>query len=293
MKEHTAKVDQVTKVELTSELGAVEWSRRVAAPNALVVLRGETVYVGTSAPVEVQLRDGGGGVVGTAKGTVVAGRFSIPLQVPAKAQRGLVAEVKLPEHGLSGKSVALIVPGPVEVTNARWSAKEARRGDVLTLTADVKGAPDGTPAELTIYEHDADGAHDRITGFEALVRGGRVEAKWEYEYHEDTDDIATEAEAERGYHPPEYFFRVSVHGIFADSELLTFQDFLEIRLTDRHGTPVPGASYVLSLPDGSERRGKLDDHGEATEQDIPPGRVEVRFTDVETNSPIKNARRFA
>ena len=42
---------------------------------------------------------------------------------------------------------------------------------------------------ILIYEHDQDGAHDRICEIPAVVQDGKIEVKWEYEYHEDTDEI--------------------------------------------------------------------------------------------------------
>jgi len=175
------------------------------------------------------------------------------------------------------KSNPLIILPKIEITNAKWDKKEARRGDILKLSANIKGVPDGTEAEIEIWEHDADEAHDLITKFQVIVKDSKVESEWEYEYHEDTDDIPTEEESEKGYNPPEYFFRVRVGEVSADSELLTFKDWIEIRLIDGFGDPVSEAEFIVRLADGSEVQGKLDDKGYALVEDIPPGAYWVQF----------------
>ena len=56
---------------------------------------------------------------------------------------------------------------------------------------------------------------------------------------------------------------------------------MEITLADENGEPAASEKYVLHLPDGTKRDGKLDSDGYAREDDIPPGEVEVEFPDVE------------
>ncbi|MFQ5551509.1 MAG: hypothetical protein ACE5FJ_09775, partial [Gemmatimonadales bacterium] len=208
---------------------------------------------------------------------IYGNRFAAEVRVPPDAERALYATVTLPAHGLERRSPALRLLPVIEVTNAVWSEEVARRGDVLTLSADVEGAPDGIEATLTIYEHDADGAHDLVTRFPVYVENNRVEAEWEFEYHEDTDDIPTSEEAEQGYQAPEYFFRVNIGGVGADSGLLQFRDWIQVELVNAEGRPVPEADYELTLPDGTTRTGTLDDNGIAREEDVPPGPVRLVF----------------
>jgi hypothetical protein len=168
----------------------------------------------------------------------------------------------------------------IEITNVKWDKEEVRRGDVLKLTADVKGARDGTEAQIEIWEHDADGAHDFIDRFSSQVKNEKVETEWEFEYHGDTDEIPTAEESEKGYNPPEYFFRVKVGENFEDSGLILFKDSIEFQLVDEDGNPIGGQKYILHLPDGSKREGVLDDNGYASMQDVPPGKYNVVYPDV-------------
>lgn len=280
MPEHQGQTGQVKKVKLESDIQQVYWTRRAAAPGGSVGLEVFTHYVGNNAELKIELTDKSGKGHGNFTDKIHGNHFWGPVKVPADAKEELYATVKLSKHSLSHKSGPLIILPPVQITNAKWDKKEARRGDILKLTADIKGVPDGVEAIFEIWEHDADGAHDFITKFPAQVKNKKIEVDWEYEYHEDTDDIPSHDETEKGYHPPEYFFRVKVGEVTAESGLLKFKDWIEIELTDDEGKPIPSKKYKLRLPDGAEREGTLDGEGRAREENIPPGPVDVDFPDV-------------
>jgi hypothetical protein len=250
----------------------------MAAPGGSVGLEIFTHYVGNGSSLEIELSDQNGKNLGKYKEKISGNRFWTQIKVPAEARQALYANVKLPKHGLQMKSYPLVLSPFIEITNAKWDKKEARRGDILKLTADVKGCQDGTESEIEIWEHDSDGVHDLITKFSVFVKNNKVEAEWEYEYHEDTDDIPTEEETEKGYNPPEYFFRVKVGEVQADSGLLEFKDWIELELFEDEER-VTDREYTLYLADGSERKGKLDKEGEAREEDVPPGPAFVDFAE--------------
>lgn len=76
---------------------------------------------------------------------------------------------------------------PRSITNARWLEEDkdvvkkvARRGDIVRLSADVKGYSNGTEARFEIYEYDADGVHELITKLSGEVKEKKVETLWEY-----------------------------------------------------------------------------------------------------------------
>ncbi len=178
-----------------------------------------------------------------------------------------------------------MVPG-IRVSNMKWSASEARRGDILKLTADVENVRDDTEVLITIFEHDRDSAHDKIVEIPGLVKDKRIEVEWEYQYHEDTDELPSQEELERyggSYNPPEYFFTITIHeevfGEQQQSKLLVFKDWVEITYEDAEGNPVANARYVITLPDGEQREGSLDGSGFAKIDGIPPGKCTVDFPD--------------
>jgi hypothetical protein len=60
--------------------------------------------------------------------------------------------------------------------------------------------------------------------------------------------------------------------------------WIEVRLVDEVGAPVPGERYLIKLPDGSTREGSLDAHGLLHLRDIDPGSCEFTFPDLDTES---------
>jgi hypothetical protein len=246
--------------------------------------------VGQGAPIEAKGKSKKGKSLGTVKGKVRANKFIGEFTIPADTKLGdmVFFDVKLPKNGLSGTSNQVAVVPPIKVTDMSWNASEARRGDVLTLKASVENLPDAAQVKIIIYEFDRDGAHDKIVELPATVENKKIELQWAYEYHEDTDEIPSDAEMQRygkNYNPPEYFFTVKVDtqefGKKQESGLLLFKDYIEIELTDEHGELMPNKDYVLFLPDGSERRGTLDGNGFAKETNVPPGQIRIEFPDLD------------
>lgn len=277
---HQSKTDEIKKVELPSAIEQVIWKKPIVACGSQVGIEVYTCYVGNNSDIEIEFSDHSGKKIGTTKSKISRNFLQLQFLVPKDAQKILYATAKLPKHSLEKKSNPLLVTPPLEITNLKWDKKEARRGDILKLKADVKGAQEGSEAEIEIWEHDADGAHDLITKFPKVVKNNKIEADWEYEYHEDTDDIPTKEESEKGYHPPEYFFRVSLNGVSEDSGLLKFKDWIEIDLKNQLDQPIPNEKYELMLPDGTKREGKLDELGKAIEKDVPPGKCLISFPEL-------------
>ena len=281
----TKGTDTEHEITLDSAIVSVRWRGGLAVAGASVGFEVRTVFVGNGAPVEIKVADEDGSRITKARGKIVSNVCVGEVDIPEEATGARIHfEARLPKHGLSQESEAIPVNPPVRATNMKWSASEARRGDVLTLSADVSGIPDGAECVVTIYEYDEDGIHDRITALPAVVSDGRIELTWEYEYHEDTDEILTEDELQRyggHYNPPEYFFTITYTGVECgknqESGLLRFKDYIEIELLTEDGEPIPDEDYVLYLPDGSKREGKLDASGRAVERDVPPGRCRVEF----------------
>ena len=278
MSSHKGQTGQVTKVRVDSAIEQVYWTRRQAAPGGTVGLEVFTRYVGNGADLKIELTDNAGKGHGSFTDKIHGNHFWAAVKIPSDAKDALVASVKLSKHSLQQKSPGLLLLPPVQITNVTWDRKEARRGDTLKLTADVKGPPDGSEAAIEIYERDAEGAHEQVAKIPVTIRNKKVEAWWEFQYHDDTKDIPSAHETEKGYHPPEYFFRVAVGEVGADSGPLEFKDWIEVVLHDGKGNPIGGAEYVLYLPDGSQKKGKLNQQGSSIERGVPPGVSRVEFS---------------
>jgi hypothetical protein len=278
--------DSAHVVKLTSSLIYAAWRCGGAPIGQTAPLEVVTSFVGQGASIKITGKSEAGKNLGTASGKINNNVFVGELTIPDSVKIGdmVYFEADLSANGVKGESNRVPAVPPIEVTNMKWSAPEARRGDILTLSATVKGVADKTEVKMYIMEYDADGAHDKIAELPATVDKNRLELKWEYEYHEDIDEIPTQEEMQKygkSYNPPEYFFVVEIMGSTfgkkQESKLLLFKDYIDIVLTTQSGTPIPDEDYVLYMPDGSQRNGKLDKAGRAMERNVPPGDFRVEF----------------
>ncbi|MGB5105297.1 MAG: hypothetical protein WBP29_12485 [Candidatus Zixiibacteriota bacterium] len=282
--------DSKHQITLQSGIVYAVWLSGTAQQGRDAYLEVGTSFVGFGAAIEIRAKSQAGKTLGSISDKIRNNKYVGKIAISEEAELGDLAyfQVKLPGLNLEAESNRIAIVLPIKVSNMQWSATEARRGDVLTLKADIKNVNEEVPVKVIIFESDQDGAHDRICEIETKVKNSKVELLWEYEYHEDTDEIPTQAELERygrNYNPPEYFFVLEIDkqefGREQESGLLTFRDWIEIELTDENGIAMSGKSYVLTLPDGSERRGTLDNNGFAREEQVPPGAVTIDFPDVD------------
>jgi hypothetical protein len=281
MPEYKAKTNEITEIKLESGIDRVVWSKGVAAVGGKVGLSIDTHFVGNGSEVKIQLKDANGKSHGDFTEKIAGNKLWAEIVVPEKAEGSLTATVKLPKHSLEMKSNPLVVYPQIKIKNLKWDKPEARRGDILTITADIETVYNGTDAEIEIWEFDTDEAHDFVAKIPVEVKNNKIECKWEFDYKEDTDDILTEEESENGYNHPEYFFRIKVLGVSADSGLLEFKDWIEILVTDTSNKPLSNKQYILHLPDGSKVDGYLDDKGKYKVENISPGVYEIEFPEYE------------
>jgi hypothetical protein len=271
MYEYPRPTDAVHRIELESAIDKAVWDRGVASIGEEVEFQVYTRFVSDGSEAKIKVCNSNGRKLDELNVNIYGNRCKGKYTITDRARDNIYYEVELSSHGLSGRSDDLRIIPQRSITNARWSQQEARRGDIVTLSADVTNFPEGVGARFVIYEYDAEGAHDLITEIKSWVENSRVETEWAYEYHEDTDEISTDWEGESGYNPPEYFFRVVIGSISADSDLLEFKDWIELTIEDGTGHPVPNRQYILHMPDDSDRNGTTDEEGRIREEDVPPG----------------------
>lgn len=284
MAEYKKETDKVHKVTLKSKITHALWGCKSASVGEKVNLEVRTQFVGNGSEIQIKVQDKSGKTIEKITDKIYADLFKGSVTIPDKAKEELTFTAKLPKHGLEKKSESLNVFPPRIITNAKWSQTEARRGDIVKLTADTKGIPDDTEVIISIYEHDQDEAHDFITKLPVRVKANKIETEWEFEYHEDVDDIPTDEEmkkAGKSYNHPEYFFVARCYGAEAKSGLLRFKDWIEIELYYDDGIPIANEKYIIYYADGAMSKGKLNEHGFALIEDIPPGRVIVEYPDVD------------
>lgn len=275
MATYERSTDQRHEITLDSTIEQVMWTRTLATPEGTVGLEVFTHYVGNGAEMSIALRDHTGASFETYELKLYGNRYKADVVIPPAARQALYAKAKLPQHGLEKESGPLLLLPNIEVKNAKWSQDIARRGDIVTLTADVLKAPDGMETLITVFEHADDEAHELITKMLALVKGERVEVQWEFDFPGDVEDIPSHDETEDGYVPPRFFFRVDALGKTADSGLLTFTDMIEIEVVDHEEVPIGELDYKVTFADGTEQEGTLDENGYARIEDVPPGTFHV------------------
>lgn len=162
-----------------------------------------------------------------------------------------------------------------DVYAAEWGKNEARPDEKVTFSAKAEGFESGTPATVQILERDLKGPDVIVDEMEVEVEGEKVEGEWEYVYPEEESE--GEGDASGGYSAPQYYFEVRIGSCTARSGLLKYQDYIEVELRDEEDDPIDGTEYVVYLSDGSVRNGMLDKQGKAREENLPPGKHEVKF----------------
>jgi len=293
---HNKSTDSENEIKLTSSLVYASWRKGSATAGCPAEVEVGTSFVGSGAKIKITGKSVKGKKLGKISskinGNLFIGKFDIPEDIEPGDK--IYFEVDLSKNGLKGKSNSIKVFPKPDVTNMSWSAKKAKSGEIVTLSADVDRVADGAEAKILIYEYDNDSAHDLITELPAKIENKKISVDWEFEYREDTDDILTEDEMKEyggSYNPPEYFFVVDINGFKTgdnqESELLTFKDYLELKLVDDDDNPIPEVDYKITLPDGTNKEGKLDENGEAKLEDIPPGKIEIKYSDVAPEAEVK------
>ncbi|HEV2147591.1 MAG TPA: hypothetical protein VGR37_09340, partial [Longimicrobiaceae bacterium] len=61
-------------------------------------------------------------------------------------------------------------------------------------------------------------------------------------------------------------------------------DWIEVRLVGEDDRPIPGVRWVIVLPDGSRRQGRLDGDGVARVEGIPSGTCRVSFPELDRDA---------
>lgn len=82
---------------------------------------------------------------------------------------------------------------------------------------------------------------------------------------------------------PDTFVDVPVLAeISAIEKLLEEKTYVEFQLLDHKGDPIPLVGYIITLPDGEKRHGKLDNNGVVFINNISHGKCDIIFPDIES-----------
>jgi hypothetical protein len=285
----TKSTDAKHKITLESSIIYSSWMTGKAYGASEAPFEVRTAFVGEGTKIKIKGKSEAGKTLGKLSDVIYSNQYMGKLSIPDNVKQGDFAyfEVELPQLNLKDESNHIPTSPPIKVTNVKWDRSEARRDDIVKMSADLTNVSDGTAIKVIIFEYDQDGVHDKIVEIPTTARNNKLELLWKYEYHEDVDEIPTHEELQKygkNYNPPEYFFVLDIDalrfGEAQESGLLTFKDWIEIVLKDESGMPVPNEAYIFHLPDGTSRNGNLNGEGKAIEKDVPPGETRVEFPNI-------------
>ena len=194
------------------------------------------------------------------------------LKDPAGNESSGVLTEKILQKGLTEGDCEIKLLG---IKSAAWSQTNANVGDKVKLTVETIGLDDGEEAELEIFVIDSGFADKSFKKLPAKVDGDKVEIEWEFEVDEGW--LTVQEDKKRKYSSPAYYFVARIGDIISRSNVLKYQDWIELELKDEDGNAVGGAEYSLHLPTGQIKKGNLDNNGYAKVEDIPPGKIKVTY----------------
>jgi hypothetical protein len=235
--EYKGPTDELTTIELPSSIQQVYWNKKMAAPGTTVILEIFTHFVGNGSQVTIELSEDSGKNYGTFKYNISGNQLRAAIKIPENAKDLLYATIELPKHSLKQKSNALLVTPIIKINNAKWDKKETFQGDTLKIQADIEGLSDGHEAQVEIWEHDTDAAHDLITELPVIIKNGKVETEWEFLYQGNVNEIIAALEKDADY-SPQFFYRVNMGGQHVDSELIKL-NWIIVELLGEDDKPIP------------------------------------------------------
>jgi hypothetical protein len=146
------QTDKTLRIQLQSYLLEVLWGYAECATGGVVPIEARTAYVADGSKIMITVKDMNGGTVETIKGKVYSNFFRKQYKVKPNKTGGLFFEADMRAHGLRLVSQVMKVLPPVGISGFKFedeygnAIREVEDGQDITLSADVKGLPDGTKA---------------------------------------------------------------------------------------------------------------------------------------------------
>lgn len=152
------------------------------------------------------------------------------------------------------------------IVKADWEKKKAKIDDEVKLVVQTKDFEDGTAVEFLVWE--TKGSKETILAqMTGELKGNKAEAKWKNLFGDTEEELQEEVEEEE---KPEYHFVVDIEGMEKASGKLEFTYPIDIYLEDAGGKPLDNVKYVVTLSDGTKKKGKFTG-GHAKIDDAPYG----------------------
>jgi hypothetical protein len=163
----------------------------------------------------------------------------------------------------------------LSVSNAKWSKDNAEVGEKVKLTADVEGFDNGKAAVIEIYKRDIKGPDVLFKTIETKVQNNKIEEEWEYCLPPPSKTETRDKGEKKEYSAPQYYFVALIENCKGHSGLLSYKDWIKIKFKDEKGKAIGNVEYLMYLPSGEVRKGKLDSNGQAELKDIQAGEIRI------------------
>ena len=158
--------------------------------------------------------------------------------------------------------------------NAKWAKEMVKPGDKVELNVESEGLDDGEAISFFIWQKDIKKADVQIKNIEAKIQGDKAKAEWEIP---ESEELTEEKKTDK-FSSPEYYFTIICNpDLTARSGILYIEDFIEVELKDDEGNALKDEEYILYLPNGEVRKGKLDGNGYKKEEKVPGGNFSITF----------------
>jgi hypothetical protein len=279
--------DTAHTIQLESHLIYALWTYKLAHAGQEAGVEVKTSLVGNGAEIKITCKNEKGKKLDKVEGVVFNNKFSGKVLIPEDVDLDQMVyfEAELPRHGLQDESNSIPVRPVITVTSLQWDRKEVKRNDVAKMTCQFQsGVEDDDEATVSIYEYNPNSCDIKVTSIPTMIKNNKIELHWEFDYFDQTDQIATESEMQeyqKHYVNPQFYFVVAIDGVEIgdkqESGLLKFKEGFEIELNFGEGAPAANEDYVLHLPDGTTKKGALDENGRARETNVSPGPAYVEF----------------
>ena len=274
--------------KLESSLIYTVWKQGRARGGAPIEIEVRTSFVGEGAQISIKVMGSSSKKITSFNDYIFGNRYRVAIILPPNLNVGeeLWFDVKLSKQKLKGSSNRIPAFPMPQLLSMGWNQEIVREGDVVSFTAQFDRVQKHEPVIIHIYEYDRDGIHDLIAQIPAILKDGKLELLWQFEYHEDTNEIPTQTELNqygKSYNPSEYFFVVDIDGLrFGDKQesgLLGYRRALSLVVCDSYQMPIKNQHVNVHIPDGSIEELISDDEGLVQIDEVVPGALYVEMVE--------------
>ncbi len=159
--------------------------------------------------------------------------------------------------------------------NAKWSKEKAKVGDKVKLSVESLGIKDGEKVDFSVFVKDANYSDTLLTTLESSIKGNKAETEWDLVIDEKYLGVVDNKNKLKRYSQPFFYFDAYCANMNAKSQLLYYEDKVEVQFKDEDGKALANKKYKAILPSGEIKEGKLDGNGIAKIEKIPPGKIDI------------------